>query len=338
MSDQISGGETVVIRKMSEGEEEEGNEDDYDDAYFGLSDAQIDSLWQRLDEKVSSIAMDDGDDDENGFGQFYQHASSFSLARRVSEAFSKRLSNVSCDSADFGLSDKQLDELTASLQSGRKVTSDEIEEIVNLERKKELQERLAEVEEAESPEELQEGSRDKATGGYDAQPAAVNDAPPKSAPSKPPVKKVQHMQTLEDFLNEDPVFSQVEKRSAHTEDAGFGSWSVNVVSTRDIRGESWYLLRVNSNSQSKLCMKPHREIVQLDEALRWVTAGRDNVTIPMIPTASSGTVTAGLMGWLGADDNAKQRQIELQSYWNGVTMQLPPPNDEPLLGDFFGLS
>ena len=35
MSDQISGGETVVIRKMSEGEEEEGNEDDYDDACPG---------------------------------------------------------------------------------------------------------------------------------------------------------------------------------------------------------------------------------------------------------------------------------------------------------------
>lgn len=253
---------------------------DVDDSYFGLSDAQLDDLWQRFDDSVVECLEEEGG----------------SFLRRMTEVEDATEDSRDYDT-EFGLSDVQLKQLR-----WRSPTLD-----------------------SSASEVVDTKAKDESPG------AAV----------KPRRRSSVHK--VEDFLAMELPALTGEARAP--EGMPFESWRVVVVSTRDVRGASWYLLRMiapvktktfgGPPTVTKYVMKQHADLRTLDETLGWVVGSRKNVKMPPFPEA--GAAETGVKQWLGLGSSQVKRKKLLQSYLDGVCSQLPPPTDEPILGDFFGV-
>lgn len=273
------GPDGTAIMSMAHGDSDDEGAD-VDDSDFGLSDAQLDDLWQRFDTSVVECLEEQG--------------GSFSMNHRGSEDDADDSRDYD---AEFGLSDVQLKELR---WRSRTLDSSSSEVV--------------------------------ATNAKDESPEPA---------VKPRRRSSVHK--VEDFLAmELPALTGEAKAP---EKMPFGSWRVVVVSTRDVRGASWYLLRMIAPVKTKTfggpptitkyVMKQHADLRTLDETLGWVVGSRKNVTMPPFPEA--GAADTGVKQWLGLGSSQVKRKKLLQTYLDGLCSQIPPPTDEPVLGDFFGI-
>lgn len=107
----------------------------------------------------------------------------------------------------------------------------------------------------------------------------------------------------------------------------------SVISSRDMQGTTWYLLRVRECGQERFFLKRYRDFVALDGALRVAhRSGRGGLALPRLPER-------GLFGLRHSLDignfNAK-RQQGLQDYVSSLAAQVQRFSEEPALEGFFG--
>jgi len=109
--------------------------------------------------------------------------------------------------------------------------------------------------------------------------------------------------------------------------------TASIISSRDMQGTTWYLLRVRECGQERFFLKRYRDFAALDSALRARRWGsQDGHVLPRLPDR-------GLFGLRHALDignfNAR-RQQRLQEYVSVLVSQVRRFSEEPALDGFFG--
>lgn len=107
----------------------------------------------------------------------------------------------------------------------------------------------------------------------------------------------------------------------------------SVISSRDMQGTTWYLLRVRECGQERFFLKRYRDFAALDTALRSAhRCGRSTLTLPRLPER-------GLFGLRHTLDIGRfnlKRQQGLQEYAGALAAQVQRFSEEPALDNFFG--
>jgi len=130
---------------------------------------------------------------------------------------------------------------------------------------------------------------------------------------------------LEDFLAASPE----ELPQPHVPRQGF---HIALVSSRRVRGVTWYLFRVSDGGEEWHHLKRYSDFARLDRLLRAVAPrARPHATLPGLPEAGK----VGLRHRLGCRDFDGRRRQDLQTYVKVLAEQVGSLPEDPALHAFF---